>query len=143
MLNKGFSLIELMIVVAIVGIIASIAYPSYKEYITRARRTDGQTALLDLASRMERYYSEQNSYANAIFGTSANSVRSSNLSPESWYQLTITSTAATYVLQAIPRNTQITDDRTCQTLTLNHLGVKGIAAGPGGLIPTGPLNKCW
>jgi type IV pilus assembly protein PilE len=142
-MSKGFSLIELMIVVVIVAILTTIAYPSYRDYITRGRRSDGQSALLDLASRMERYYSQQNTYQTATIGAGATAVRSSNTSPEGWYTLSITAqTASTFTLRATPLNAQATDDLRCQSLTLNNLGVKGITAGPAGA-PTGTVAQCW
>lgn len=141
---KGFTLIEILIAIVIVGLLSVIAYPSYLEYITRARRGDGQSALLNLASRMERYYSDHNTYQTATLGTGANTdVLSTNLSPEGWYTLSITNaTSSNYTVQATPRNAQGTKDKICQSLTLNNLGVKGIAAGPAGA-PTGPSSKCW
>ncbi|QBR84026.1 type IV pilin protein [Legionella israelensis] len=143
MKTKGFSLIELLIVMVIAGILVSIAYPAYREYITRARRSDGQAALLDLASRMERYYSEENTYQTATIGTgNPTDVAADNLSPEGWYTLVINATANTYTLQAVPRNAQATNDTRCQTLTLNNQGVKSIANGPSGA-PTGTAEQCW
>lgn len=68
--HYGFSLIELMIVVAIIGIIASIAYPSYQGYVTDARRTDAQGALTAFTSAMERHYTETGSYLGAGQGGS-------------------------------------------------------------------------
>ena len=53
--NKGFTLIELMIVVAIIGILAAIAYPSYQEYVRRTKRTDAQADMMELANRLQRY----------------------------------------------------------------------------------------
>lgn len=144
MKEKGFTLIELLIVLVIAGILISIAYPSYREYINRARRADGQAALLDLASRMERYYSEENTYQNATIGAGGTTdVLFSSTSPEGWYTLTISSaTANSYSLTATPRNAQATYDTRCQTLTLNNLGQKGIAAGPAGS-PSGTVDDCW
>lgn len=60
--TQGFTLIELMIVVAIVGILAAIAYPSYTEYVRRAARADAQGALTSLAAAMERWFSDNNTY---------------------------------------------------------------------------------
>ena len=61
--NAGFTLMELMIVVAIIGILGAIAYPSYQQYIRRATRSDAQGALTGLAATMERWYSDNNTYA--------------------------------------------------------------------------------
>ena len=143
-MKTGFSLIELMIALLIVGILAAIAYPSYVEYITRAHRSDGQSALMNLATRMERYYSEKNTYQTAtIASATATDVLSSNISPGSWYTLAITSaTGSAYTIQATPRTTQATRDTRCQTLTLTSVGVKGIAAGPAGA-PTATVAQCW
>lgn len=65
---SGFTLIELMIVVVIIGILAAIAYPSYTRWITETRRSDAQNALLDLAARQERYFSQCNSYTTNLVG---------------------------------------------------------------------------
>ena len=59
----GFTLIELMVTVAIVAILSAIAYPAYTEYILKSRRTDAKNALLDLAARQERFYSLNNKYS--------------------------------------------------------------------------------
>ena len=69
--SSGFTLIELMIVVAIIGIIAAIAYPSYLEQVKSTRRTDAQGALQAFANSMERYYTQNNSYIGADGGTAA------------------------------------------------------------------------
>ena len=69
--QTGFSLIELMIVVAIIGIIAAIAYPSYLEQVKSTRRGDAQGALASFANAMERYYTQNNTYIGADGGNSA------------------------------------------------------------------------
>lgn len=138
MSNHGFTLVELMIVVLLVGVLAAIAYPSYQEHVTRARRTDGQTALLDLASRLERYYSEQNTYQTATIGTgNATDILDSTISAEGWYALTITNqTPTAFTIQATPQNAQASDTR-CLNLTYNSLGQKGFSSA------TGSLERCW
>ena len=140
----AFSLIELLIVMVIIGIIASFAYPGYRDYITRARRSDGQSALLSLAGRMERFYSENNTYATATIGTGNTSdVLANSATPENWYILSIVNaTPTTYTIQATPQGAQGQTDTRCQSLTLNHLGVKGVANGPAGA-PTETADNCW
>ncbi len=73
--QKAFTLIELMIVVAIVGILAGIAYPSYQDSVKKSRRSDAKAALMGFANAMERYYTENNSYCDAggASGTGTNS----------------------------------------------------------------------
>ena len=142
-MNKGFSLIELLIALTVVGILSAIAYPAYHQYVAQSRRTDGQAALLDLAQRMERYYSENHTYATATIATAvATDVLSSNQSPEGWYTLTITAqNGSSFTIQATPNGAQATTDTRCQSLTLNNLGVKGIADGAS--TPTGTAAQCW
>lgn len=65
---KGFSLIELMIVLVIIGILATLAYPTYINQVRKGRRADAQAALYDLAQSMERYYTAANDYSTATLG---------------------------------------------------------------------------
>ena len=143
-MNKGFSLIELMAVLTIIGILTTFAYPGYRDYIIRAHRSDGQTALLDLANRMERYYSENNSYENATIGSGGETdVLSNDQSSDGWYVLSIThATESDYTLQATPISTQSRSDTSCQSLTLTSYGAKGITNGPAG-VPTAATSSCW
>ena len=118
MKKHGFSLIELLIVLTITGILAVISYPSYRNYIVRAHRSDGQSALVDLACRMEVYYAEHDTYQTATIGTGKmTDVLSQNLSPEGWYTLSLTQTTnTTYALQATPTHGL---DTRYESLTLN------------------------
>lgn len=108
---KGFSLIEILVVIALVAILAGIAYPMYTQHITKVRRTEAQTALLSLAAHMERYFIEHNSYEGATIPQ--------ELHPN-FYRLTIT-TANThnYQLSATAIN-----DPQCGILTLSQSGQK-------------------
>ena len=139
--EKGFSLIELMIVIAIIGILASISYPSYRDYIMRARRTDGKVALLDTAQRIERYYSENNTYIGA-----SNSLNLPQTSGEGFYSVDVAVpnplTGTGYLLTATPQNGQASNDTECQSFTYSNLGVENIAAGPGGS-PSSTVALCW
>lgn len=142
--KKGFSLIELLIVILILSLFALFTYPSYRNSIAQARRVDGKTALLALANRMEAYYSQQQSYEGATIATGNESdILGTNHSEQNWYRLEITEqTDTSFSLQAIPIRAQAKADQLCQTLTFNSLGVRGISAGPIGL-PKGQVSQCW
>jgi type IV pilus assembly protein PilE len=140
----GFNLIELMIVVAIVGIIAGIAYPSYLEQIRGTRRADCSGALVSLANAMERHYSVNGSYlaaAAAGANTGAPAIYSATCpvdGGDATYDVTIQAAAvSTYSLQAAPTGAQ-TDDK-CGTLTLTNTGVKGVAGANAGMT----WQQCW
>lgn len=142
MQHKGFSLIELLVVLALIGFLTTFVYPNYLNSLTRSRRYEGQTALLDLANRMERYYAEHQTYRTATLGTGkVSDISASTNSPQGWYTLAISQqTDSTFSLQAIPQNVQAHD--ACQILTFNHLGVKQIQAGPKGE-PSETIEHCW
>lgn len=119
-LQNGFTLIELMIVVAIVGILASIAYPSYQESVRTSRRADAKGALIGLSGAMERHYTETNSYCGAAVTNAIGSCLSATGSPTiysttspvdggtAYYDLTIqAATATTYTLRATPVGPQV------------------------------------
>ena len=112
--QKGFSLIELMIVVAILAILGAIAYPSYMDSITDARRTDAQTVLMEAAQYMERFYTENNRYDEDTGGTAvalpAQLAESPRDSGAKYYDLAVqASTRSTYTLRATPKNAQAGD----------------------------------
>ncbi|PKM11490.1 MAG: pilus assembly protein PilE [Gammaproteobacteria bacterium HGW-Gammaproteobacteria-3] len=143
-IQSGFTLIELMITVAIVGILASIAYPSYQDSVMKSRRADAKGALLGLANAMERHFTETNSYLDAA-GTTATPADTgapriyATQSPVDggtpYYNLTINAaTSTTFTLNAAPIGAQANDK--CATLTLTHTGVKGDTAGLG-------VAQCW
>lgn len=119
MKQNGFSLIELMITVAIIGIISAIAYPSYTSYVQDARRADGQGAMLEAAQWLERQFTVDGTYY------SGGKVRDIGAYDTDYYVLTLvaaSSSASTYTIQAVPGGAQSSDD--CGTLTLNNIGVK-------------------
>jgi type IV pilus assembly protein PilE len=131
MINKtrssGFTLIELMIVVAIIGIIAGIAYPSYMESVRKSNRSDAKAELNDVAQRLQRCFTAFSSYNNAACGVAA-AVTDPNtiLSREGFYDISGVITATTYTLTATPvSGTVQANDTRCTTFTLNQAGVRG------------------
>lgn len=114
--QKGFTLIELMIVVAIIGIIAAIAYPSYTEHVEKTRRSDAQGALMGLAAAMERHYATNNSYEGAASGgsdTGAPAIYPDEAPLDGntkYYDLTIQAADSTsFTLRAAPKGAQAGD----------------------------------
>ncbi|WP_350224399.1 type IV pilin protein [Halopseudomonas bauzanensis] len=135
----GFTLIELMIAVAVIGILAAIAYPSYQEYVNKSRRADAQAALLELAQFMERHYTSKGGYLAG--GNSGNVptlpfTKAPKDGSSEFYTLSLhgNTNARSYLLQATPKNSMSGDK--CGTLTLSSTGEKGQGAGL-------TLKDCW
>ena len=129
----GFTLIELLIVVAVIAILLAIAYPSYGEYVTRTRRTEGKAALAEVSARMERCYTRRQAYNHADCSATATAT-----SENGWYAIAADPlTATAYTLRATPQRAQAGDDARCGTLTLTHVGARGQTGTP----PSG--YRCW
>lgn len=133
----GFSLVELMVAVAIIGILMAIAVPSYQEYLLRSRRADAVNALVDLSMRLEQRYAETNSYAGAtIAADPATDVLSSAASSGGFYTLAIeTATGTTFSISATPEGAQASD-ALCGTYTLDQNGARAVSG-------TGGQQDCW
>ena len=112
----GFTLIEVLIVVAIIGILAAIAYPSYGEYVKKTRRSDAHLSLLSGVQALERCRATSYSYTGcSVPGASA----------EGNYTLALTTqTANTFEITATATGAQA-NDTACSTITLDHLGTQG------------------
>lgn len=134
--QKAFTLVELLIVIAIIGILASIAIPSYQKSVSKSRRADAKGALLGFANAMERHFTENNTYEGAG-GTSGTpedtgapriySAQSPVDGATAYYNLTINAADdTTFTLHAAPTGIQANDD--CGTLTLAHTGAKDVSS---------------
>ncbi|MEN9756582.1 MAG: hypothetical protein RL755_769 [Pseudomonadota bacterium] len=126
--QMGFTLVELLIALTIVGILTSIAYPHYVQYIQKAKRAEAQATLLSLASAMEQWRLENNNeYTNATLGTGATAIFANQVPVNSGatktYSLSVVADKTTYTLTATPVLPQDADE--CGTLTLNSTGIKG------------------
>ena len=114
-----------MIVVAIIGILAAIAFPMYSDYVTRARRTDGQAKLMEVAQELERCYTQFSKYDDNRCSVVSDS-KVNKTSDQKYYKVKTSRddgelTNSTFTLVAIPKNEQA-DDTDCRNLTLTHLG---------------------
>jgi len=126
--SRGLTLVELMVTIAIISILAAIGYPAYTNYTYKARRTEATGSLLDFATRMERYYADNNSYTGATVG---NIMGDANTEHD-YYTLGFAAQAAqSYTLQAVPGGAQSSD--TCGTFTLSSLGARNVSG----------TGTCW
>lgn len=138
--QHGFTLIELMIVVAVMGILASIAYPSYQDSVRKSRRADARAVLLEAAQFMERRYTEDltGGYP-AIDLDTVGLGKSPKDGTTLYYDVTVAVTTVSgrgvaFALSAVPSGAQSSD--VCGTLTLTNAGVKGQATGK-------TVDECW
>ena len=130
--TRGFTLIELMIVVAIIAIIFSFAWPSYQEHVRKSRRAEGPVHLLELADRMERFYSDQGTYAGATLGPDEADVYVA-VSENGYYNLAITvQDNVSFTVTAAPTTKGNQNDDTCGTFTLTSTGQTSANG-----------SKCW
>lgn len=148
--QQGFTLIELMIVVAIIAVIAGIGYPSYTQYVTKAKRSAAQGFMLQIASREEQYLADARTYTD-LFTTPVGNALYMTPPAETTGKYTFSITVITlnthadyianaalpqYIITATPQGGQATSDTKCGTLTLNSVGTKGESG-------TGTVADCW
>jgi type IV pilus assembly protein PilE len=148
-IQQGVTLIELMVTVAIVGILAGIAIPSYQESVRKSRRADVKGVLLGLTNAMERRFTEANSFCDAAAGgtavtacgtatgdTGTPSIITISTETASFYTVTISAaSASSYTLSAAPIGAQASDK--CGTLSIDNTGSKTVASA------TLDASTCW
>ena len=133
--TSGFTLIELMIVVVIIGILLAIALPSYQGYTLRSHRADAHASLVDIAARQERFVAQNNTYTTEISANTGLGIGSTT-SREGYYNMTVSAcgggTIATcYVVTATATGSQV-NDTTCVAITYDSTGER-----------SGTTANCW
>lgn len=118
--TKGFTLIELMIVVAVIGILAAIAYPAYLNHVNKSKRAEGKAALANAAQRMERCFTEDNKYTEACVP---------DFDTEGGYYTVSVSVPASQPTQYILTAKNKFNDTQCGDLKLEHTGEKDKSGG--------------
>lgn len=130
--TRGFTLIELMIVLAVLAVIVAIGYPSYQEHVKKSRRAEGMGQLLELADRMERAYSDRGTYPTVISEVYVATTDSG------FYTLSIvTANNVSFTVRAAPTSLGGQNEDKCHTFTLTSLGEKSVSGGSHG------VDKCW
>jgi len=131
---KGFTLLEVMITVAIIGILAAVTYPSYNEYIWRSHRTEAQQELIRLANLQEQLFVDQRTYTSNMSDlgvpVSEGGYQIPRHSDKKLYTITGTKDGRTFILSAKAQGVQVKDTG-CTTLTINESGLKT------------PTTGCW
>ncbi|POF40326.1 pilus assembly protein [Pseudomonas laurylsulfativorans] len=127
--NRGFTLIEIMIVIAIIGIVMTIAAPSFTEYLNKGRRAEVTGLLSEQAQLLERFYSQKNVYTDAT-GLSAGN---------DYYNITPTLTDQTFLLTAVRKADSSMATDKCGDLTITNTGVLGMVNAKSGLTS----KDCW
>lgn len=140
----GFTLNELLVVIAIISLLGMLGYPSYLDYVTRANRSAAKSLLLQIADRQEHFFADNKRYAgdllelgyeDAAFPIDRQGAPLAPSSTDRLYGIALSDTSATsYTVNAVPLLGQATHDADCGALTLTHAGVKG---------QSGVATNCW
>lgn len=145
--QQGFTLIELMIVIAIIGILATVAYPNYQESVAKSRRADAKGALTSFAVAMERYYSETGKYSGVGEDTGTPTIFATKSPVDgavAYYDLKVAATDSSYTLSAVPTHNSPQENDKCGTLALTNLGARlEDLNGDGIPTPSVAESGCW
>ena len=133
--SRGYSIIELLIALAIAGILFAVAVPAYNGYVQRSHRADAHGALLDVSARQERFMSQNNTYTTEIAGAAGLNMGTTT-SREEYYDLSVAACgggdiSTCYVVTATARGSQV-GDTDCLIITYDSIGVK-----------SGTTDECW
>lgn len=143
-LQRGVTLIELVVVIMIVGVLAAVAIPSYRNYVIRSQRSDAKDALLALSTQMEKHYLQCNDYGDTLApdpDCAAREVQGADVSENGWYDLSIVAPDATgfaVTATAVAGENQA-QDLECQSFSVTDRGVR-TALNDGGDDNT---EECW
>ncbi len=135
MLNKksslGVTLIELLITIAIIGILAAVAFPSYTDYVVRSNRSEGQRELIRIANLQEQYYSDRRNYTSVLTQLGLNA--SPFVTDNGHYSISavVSNVNGTFTLTATAQSTQSSRDAACSPMTVTETGAKT------------PTSSCW
>jgi type IV pilus assembly protein PilE len=132
---SGVTMLELLIVVAIIGMIASFAYPTYLGYVAKAKRTAATSTLMQVADRQQQFFMDRKAYTSDLndlgYGADPLVIKDDGAASiaadlQSVYSISLSGVAgATYTITAVPLHGQLARDATCGSLTLNQAGVRG------------------
>lgn len=141
--QHGFTLIELMIVVAVIAILAAIGYPSYRDYVRRSHRAEGKSELMNAAALQEKFFSNNNTYTTDMTALGLDNTDPA-VTENAYYSIDAAAcggeTIATcYVLTATAQGGQ-SDDSKCTSMTIDSRGTKG---GTGAQCDCATAQTCW
>ena len=122
--TAGFTLIELMIVLAVLSIIVAVGYPSYQEHVKKSRRAEGMGQLLALADRMERGYSDTGTYP-----TNVSEIYTATTDSGLYTLSIVSANNVSFIISATPTSVKNQDDDKCTSFSMSSLGDKWIANG--------------
>jgi type IV pilus assembly protein PilE len=142
---RGFTLIEIMMVIAIIGILAAIALPGYEQYVTRSKRGLAKSAIVQVMDRQAQFFVDNKRFATDLtdlgygedgFGINRSGKEVASTSADRVYVVQLGSGASTmaFTMEAVPQLSQATKDAKCGTLQITHTGVKSV---------TGTGTDCW